>query len=69
MIFEVTPISGLVIVDLERHTDERGFFARTWCARESAAAGLPGAAPSVQRVVQLEPTHVTRNALAGGATW
>jgi dTDP-4-dehydrorhamnose 3,5-epimerase len=41
MIFEVTPIAGLVIVELERHTDDRGFFARTWCTREFAAAGLP----------------------------
>jgi dTDP-4-dehydrorhamnose 3,5-epimerase len=41
MIFEPTRIAGLVVVDLERHVDERGFFARTWCAEECAAAGLP----------------------------
>ena len=41
MIFEATPIPGLVIVDLDMHTDERGFFARSWCAREFADAGLP----------------------------
>jgi dTDP-4-dehydrorhamnose 3,5-epimerase len=41
MNFETTPIPGLVIIDLDRHTDDRGFFARTWCAREFAAAGLP----------------------------
>jgi dTDP-4-dehydrorhamnose 3,5-epimerase len=33
-----------MIVDLERHVDERGFFARTWCAEEFAAAGLPSVA-------------------------
>jgi dTDP-4-dehydrorhamnose 3,5-epimerase len=40
MIFEATPISGLVLVDLDKRADERGFFARTWCAQEFAAAGL-----------------------------
>jgi dTDP-4-dehydrorhamnose 3,5-epimerase len=28
-------------VIIERHDDERGFFARTFCAREFAQAGLP----------------------------
>src|SRR5437762_13896893 len=44
--FEPTSLSGAVIVDIDRHTDERGFFARTWCADEFDAAGL--AATSVQ---------------------
>ena len=30
MIFEPTDITGAVIVHLDRHVDERGFFARTW---------------------------------------
>jgi dTDP-4-dehydrorhamnose 3,5-epimerase len=34
-------LAGAVLVELERHVDERGFFARTWCADEFAAAGLP----------------------------
>jgi dTDP-4-dehydrorhamnose 3,5-epimerase len=41
MRFESTIIPGVVVVDLERHVDERGFFARSWCADEFAAAGLP----------------------------
>jgi dTDP-4-dehydrorhamnose 3,5-epimerase len=41
MIFSPTAIAGVVIVDPERHVDDRGFFARTWCADEFAAAGLP----------------------------
>jgi dTDP-4-dehydrorhamnose 3,5-epimerase len=41
--FESTHLPGAVVVDLERHTDERGFFARVWCAEEFAAAGLPDA--------------------------
>jgi dTDP-4-dehydrorhamnose 3,5-epimerase len=41
VIFRPTAIPGAVIVDLERHVDERGFFARVWCEREFRAAGLP----------------------------
>jgi len=29
------------IVKLERHEDERGWFARAWCREEFAAHGLP----------------------------
>ncbi len=43
MIFEPTIISGVALVDIDRHIDERGFFARTWCAEEFAAVGLPHA--------------------------
>jgi dTDP-4-dehydrorhamnose 3,5-epimerase len=41
VIFEPTAVAGAVVVDVDRHVDERGFFARTWCADEFAAAGLP----------------------------
>jgi dTDP-4-dehydrorhamnose 3,5-epimerase len=41
MIFHETAIPYLVVVDLERHTDERGFFARSWCSEEFRKAGLP----------------------------
>jgi dTDP-4-dehydrorhamnose 3,5-epimerase len=34
-------LPGLFLVELERRPDERGYFARTFCAREFAAAGLP----------------------------
>jgi dTDP-4-dehydrorhamnose 3,5-epimerase len=34
-------IPGAWLVELERHADERGSFARTFCAREFAAQGLP----------------------------
>ena len=40
MIFTPTPLAGAVLVDLERNEDARGYFARTWCRREFAAAGL-----------------------------
>lgn len=40
MIFTPTALAGVYLVDLERRTDERGFFARTWCQREAAAQGI-----------------------------
>jgi dTDP-4-dehydrorhamnose 3,5-epimerase len=40
VIFHPTPIAGLVLVELEKRGDERGYFARTFCADEFAAAGL-----------------------------
>lgn len=41
MRFEATEIPGVTVVRLERLEDERGFFARSWCAAEFAAQGLP----------------------------
>jgi dTDP-4-dehydrorhamnose 3,5-epimerase len=41
VIFEQTPIAGAFMIDIERRTDERGFFARTWCRDELAGAGIP----------------------------
>lgn len=40
MIFTRTRLDGVVLVDPEPIEDERGSFARTWCARDFAAAGL-----------------------------
>ena len=40
MIFTPTAIEGVVIVEPEKRLDERGYFARTWCAREFAEQGL-----------------------------
>jgi dTDP-4-dehydrorhamnose 3,5-epimerase len=40
MIFTETPLPGAYLIDLERHGDERGYFARTFCEREFAARGL-----------------------------
>lgn len=34
MIFQETKLKGAFIVDLDRNEDERGFFARAFCARE-----------------------------------
>jgi dTDP-4-dehydrorhamnose 3,5-epimerase len=38
--FEATPIDGVLVVSIEPIEDERGFFARTWCAQEFADQGL-----------------------------
>jgi dTDP-4-dehydrorhamnose 3,5-epimerase len=40
MIFEETEIPGAYTVELERHADDRGFFARGWCRQEFADRGL-----------------------------
>jgi dTDP-4-dehydrorhamnose 3,5-epimerase len=43
MRFEALDVSGAALIKLERHTDERGFFARSMCAQELRAHGLPDA--------------------------
>ena len=40
MIFTETKLKGAFIIDLERRTDERGFFARAFCQHEFREHGL-----------------------------
>ena len=40
MTFTETPLAGAFLIEPEPHADERGFFARLWCARELEAHGL-----------------------------
>jgi dTDP-4-dehydrorhamnose 3,5-epimerase len=40
MIFTETKLKGAFTVDIERHDDSRGFFARTFCQHEFAQHGL-----------------------------
>jgi dTDP-4-dehydrorhamnose 3,5-epimerase len=40
MKFAATPLSGAYVIDAQRAEDERGFFARAFCAEEFAAHGL-----------------------------
>ncbi len=54
--FVATPLPGAFVVDPELHTDERGFFARTFCEREFAAHGLPTRFPQC---------NLSRNARSG----
>lgn len=53
MKFTETPLAGAFVVDIERREDERGFFARTVCVEEFAAAGLNGA--FVQQSISWNP--------------
>lgn len=46
-----TDIDGVVIVDIEPHVDERGHFARTFCAETFVSLGLDA------RVVQTNMSH------------
>jgi dTDP-4-dehydrorhamnose 3,5-epimerase len=56
MIFTKTSLPGVVLVDIERQSDERGFFARTWCRREFAEQGL---------VAELAQASLSNTARAG----
>ena len=40
MIFQETNLPGTFIIDPEPHADERGMFARIWCAEEARAHGI-----------------------------
>lgn len=40
MIYHYTPISGVFLIEPERHEDERGWFSRSFCAEEFAEMGL-----------------------------
>src|ERR1700730_3509347 len=40
MKFVPTPLEGAYVIELDKREDERGFFARVFCEREFAEAGL-----------------------------
>jgi len=40
LIFAETKLTGAFVIEMERRTDERGFFARTFCRQEFEAHGL-----------------------------
>jgi len=40
VIFQGTKLPGVFQIDIEPHTDERGFFARSWCRKEFEEHGL-----------------------------
>jgi dTDP-4-dehydrorhamnose 3,5-epimerase len=40
MIVTETALKGAFVIDIERRGDERGYFARVWCAREFEQHGL-----------------------------
>jgi len=60
VIFHKAPVSGACTIELEKRGDERGFFARVFCEKEFAEAGL------VTRFVQLNnSTSADRGTLRG----
>jgi len=61
MRFIETGLSGAFLVEPEKHQDERGFFARTWCAREFAEHGVER--PMVQSNVSSNPIRGTLRGL------
>jgi len=38
--FRETKLPGAFVIELQKHEDERGFFARSWCHKEFEAHGL-----------------------------
>ncbi len=50
MQFSETPIAGLIIVEVKRITDDRGFFGRIWCQKEFEEHGIDS------RTVQINTT-------------
>lgn len=63
MIFHETPLPGTRVIELEKHEDERGSFARAWCAREFAAQGLPDS------VAQISLSVSRRSGTIRGMHW
>jgi dTDP-4-dehydrorhamnose 3,5-epimerase len=60
VIFTSTSLDGAYLIDVERHADDRGFLARTFCEQEFAQQGLP------MRIVQSSTIHsARRNTLRG----
>ncbi|MBC8081690.1 MAG: dTDP-4-dehydrorhamnose 3,5-epimerase [Hymenobacter sp.] len=57
MIFTPTALADAYIIDVERRTDERGFFARSWCEDEFAAHGI--SMPPLQANLSSNPLRGT----------
>jgi dTDP-4-dehydrorhamnose 3,5-epimerase len=54
--FVATKLQDAFVLELERHEDDRGFFARAWCRDEFTEHGL---------VPELSQCSISRNARAG----
>lgn len=63
MIIEPTELEGVVVLGLERHSDERGYFARTFDAEQFAALGLEAT------VVQCSVSFNRREGTLRGMHW
>ncbi len=63
MRFRETNLKGLWIIELEKHQDDRGYFARTWCEEEFRAHGLN------PRIVQCSTSFNHRKGTLRGMHW
>ena len=69
MIFTETRLKGAFIIDLERRSDERGFFARAFCQDEFRQFGLKPVIAQASIAVESKEGHASRHAFpipAGG---
>ncbi|MBC8325966.1 MAG: dTDP-4-dehydrorhamnose 3,5-epimerase [Verrucomicrobia subdivision 3 bacterium] len=60
MKFTETKINGVFVIELDKHADDRGWFARAWCREEFAAHGLP------TDLVQTNLSHNTQRGTVRG---
>jgi dTDP-4-dehydrorhamnose 3,5-epimerase len=63
MIFRPTELLGAFVLEPEPLEDERGIFARTWCAQEAEEHGLES------RVVQCNVSYNRRKGTLRGMHW
>jgi len=63
VIFTPTPLDGAWVVDLDRHEDSRGFFARAWDGRLFADRGLDG------ELAQCSVSRTPRRGTLRGLHW
>jgi dTDP-4-dehydrorhamnose 3,5-epimerase len=61
MLFRDLSLSGAHLIEIERHADARGYFARTWCRREFRKQNLE--TEYVQASVSVNPTRGTLRGL------
>jgi len=58
-----TPLAGALLVELEAHADERGFFARTYCREQFLAHGVTAS------FAQCSVSYNTRRGTLRGLHW
>lgn len=63
MRFQPTSMEGVLLIDLELHIDERGYFARTWCREEFGRQGLP------TQIAQCSISYNARRGTVRGMHW
>ena len=67
MKFSETKIPGVFEISIEPKTDERGFFARTWCQKEFESHGLNPKLVQCSISFNTRQGNAARHALSGRA--